>query len=142
MRRAGLLALRFGLGALLIVAGALKLRDPGAFATEIANYQLLPMLAPYLAAALPLAEVLVGAALLVAPAAWRRPAALAAAALVAMFFVAVTAAYARRINIECGCFGAGGGPITGLTLLRNIALTAAAILALLGERERGAARPA
>ena len=126
MRRALLLLLRFGVGAILIVAGALKLRDPGAFATEIANYQLLPMLAPYLAAALPAAEVLVGAVLLVAPARWRRPAALAAAALFGMFLLAVGAAYARGINIECGCFGTGGGPITALTVVRNLGLIAAA----------------
>jgi len=126
VKRVGLLALRAGLGALLVVAGALKLRDPGAFATEIANYQLLPALAPFLAAALPLTELLVGAALLLAPVAWRRPAALAAAALCAMFFLAVATAYARGINIECGCFGTGGGPITALTVLRNVLLIGAA----------------
>lgn len=126
MKRVGLLALRAGLGALLVVAGALKLRDPGAFATEIANYQLLPALAPFLAAALPLTELLVGAALLLAPVAWRRPAALAAAVLCATFFLAVATAYARGINIECGCFGTGGGPITALTILRNVLLIGAA----------------
>jgi uncharacterized membrane protein YphA (DoxX/SURF4 family) len=140
MKRPLLLLLRFGVGAILIVAGALKLRDPGAFATEIANYQLLPMLAPYLAAALPAAEVLVGAVLVVAPAGWRRPAALAAAALFGMFLLAVGSAYARGINIECGCFGTGGGPITALTLLRNVGLIAAAAFLVRGQ-PGSAARP-
>ena len=136
MKRAGRRALRWGLGALLVVAGALKLRDPGAFATEIANYQLLPALAPILAAALPLAEVLIGAALLLAPAGWRRPAALAAAALFVMFFLAVATAFARGINTECGCFGTGGGPITALTVLRNIVLIGAAAALLRWEPAR------
>jgi uncharacterized membrane protein YphA (DoxX/SURF4 family) len=118
--------LRLLLGGLLIVAGALKLRAPGAFATEIANYQLLPAVAPYLAAILPVVELVVGAALLVAPRAWRRAAALAALALFAQFTVAVAAAYFRHINIDCGCFGTGGGPINALTLVRNVALMSAA----------------
>ncbi|HEY2899450.1 MAG TPA: MauE/DoxX family redox-associated membrane protein [Polyangia bacterium] len=131
MSRLLLLALlRLALAAVLIVAGTLKLRDPTAFATEISNYQLLPALAPYLAAALPVTEALVGVALLVFPAAWRRSAALAAAALFAMFLLAVGSAYLRGINIECGCFGTGGGPITALTLLRNLLLIAAALAVL------------
>ena len=35
-------------------------------------------------------------------------------------------AYFRHINIDCGCFGTGGGPITFVTLLRNLALLAVA----------------
>ena len=129
------LVLRLGLGGLLVVAGALKLRAPGAFATEIANYQLFPAVAPYLAAILPVLELVVGAALLVAPRAWRRAAALAALALFVQFTVAVAAAYFRHINIDCGCFGTGGGPITALTLLRDLALVAGAALAIRLERD-------
>ena len=118
--------LRLGVGAVLVVAGVLKLRVPGAFATEIANYQLLPALAPFLAVTLPTAEVVVGVTVVFAPPAWRRAAALAALALFATFSVAVASAYLRRINIDCGCFGTGGGPIDALTLARNAALMAAA----------------
>jgi hypothetical protein len=133
MKALALRALRMGLGAVLLVAGALKLRDPTTFATEIANYQFWPALAPYLAASLPTAEVVVGVSLLALPASWRRPAALAALALFAMFLLAVGSAYFRGINIECGCFGTGGGPITALTLLRNLGLIAAAAVVLFGE---------
>jgi putative oxidoreductase len=129
MRAALALVLRVGLGGLLIVAGALKLRAPVAFATEIANYQLFPAVAPYVAAILPVVELLVGGAFVVAPRAWRRAAALAALGMLAAFTVAVGSAYFRRINIDCGCFGTGGGPITGLTLARNgVLMTAAALL--------------
>lgn len=127
--------LRLAVGSVLIVAGALKLRAPGEFATEIANYQLLPAVAPYLAATLPLAEIVIGLAVLAAPRAWRRAGALAALASFAAFAVAVGSAYFRHINIDCGCFGAGGGPITALTLVRNVALMAAAGLLVALERD-------
>ncbi len=135
MKAALALVLRMGLGGLLIIAGALKLRAPGAFATEIANYQLVPAVAPYVAAILPVLELVVGGALVVGPRAWRRAAALAALGMLAAFTVAVASAYLRRINIDCGCFGTGGGPITGLTLARNLALMSAAAIIVWAERE-------
>jgi uncharacterized membrane protein YphA (DoxX/SURF4 family) len=133
MKAAFALVLRLWLGGLLAVAGALKLRAPVAFATEIANYQLLPAVAPYVAAILPLVELVIGIALVVAPRAWRRAAALGALALLAAFTVAVGSAFFRRINIDCGCFGTGGGPITALTLVRNAVLLAVAALLVRGE---------
>ena len=135
MKAALALVLRLGLGGLLIVAGALKLRAPVAFATEIANYQLVPAVAPYVAAVLPVLELVLGGALVVAPRAWRRGAALAALGLLATFTVAVASAYFRRINIDCGCFGTGGGPITGLTLVRNAVLMLSAALIIAAERD-------
>jgi uncharacterized membrane protein YphA (DoxX/SURF4 family) len=131
------LVLRLGLGGLLIVAGVLKLRAPVAFATEIANYQLVPAVAPYVAAVLPVLELVIGGALVVAPRAWRRAAALAALGMLATFTVAVASAYFRRINIDCGCFGTGGGPITGLTLVRNVVLMLAASLLAFGRGSDG-----
>jgi uncharacterized membrane protein YphA (DoxX/SURF4 family) len=138
-RSASMLILRLGLGGVLAVAGALKLRDPAAFALEIVNFRLLPGLAPYLAAALPVLEVVLGVGLVVLPLSWRRAAAAAALALLVMFSVAVASAYFRHINIACGCFGGGGDAINGLTLLRNLALLGAATALLAGDRPR---RPA
>jgi hypothetical protein len=120
----------------LVAAGALKLRAPAELATQIANYQLITAAAPYLAAALPAAELVVGLAVLAAPRPWRAGAALAALVLFALFEGAVTAAYLRGINIDCGCFGTGGGPITGLTILRNLLLMAAAATVLWLESRR------
>jgi hypothetical protein len=130
------LVARLVVGALLVVAGALKLRAPVAFATEIANYQLFPAVAPYLGAILPVVELTIGLALVVAPRPWRRGAALGALALFATFTVAVASAYFRRINIDCGCFGTGGGPITALTLVRNAALITAAAIVVVADRDR------
>jgi uncharacterized membrane protein YphA (DoxX/SURF4 family) len=133
--------LRLAVGGVLIVAGALKLRAPEAFATEIANYQLFPAVAPYLAATLPIAEIVIGLAVLAAPRAWRRAGALAALASFAAFAVAVGSAYFRHINIDCGCFGTGGGPIDALTLTRNVALMTAAALLIAFDAEARGPRP-
>src|SRR3954470_5609747 len=99
---------RVGIAALLVLAALLKLKSPTEFATEIANYQLAPAAAPYLAASLPMAELVIGLAVILAPRAWRAAAAAAALVLFVTFEVAVSAAYLRHINIDCGCFGAGG----------------------------------
>jgi len=121
-RDAGAWLLRLGLGGLLAVAGLLKLRDPSGFAAEIANYQLLPALAAYPAAILPATELVLGLSLMAAPAPWRRAATVGVAILFVLFTIAVGSAYARGINIACGCFGGGGAAIGPLTLLRNLAL--------------------
>jgi uncharacterized membrane protein YphA (DoxX/SURF4 family) len=120
--------LRLGLGALFIVAGVLKLRDPAAFAVEIANSRFFAELAPWRAVTLPTTEVLVGVLLVLAPKRWRASAALAALALLAMFTVAVAQARARGINVDCGCFGSASGPVTGWTVARDVGLMAAAAL--------------
>lgn len=124
---------RLGVAALLLVAALFKLKSPTEFATEIANYQLFPTVAPYLAASLPMTELVIGLALIVAPRAWRRAAAAGALFMFVTFEVAVSTAYLRHINIDCGCFGAGGGPITILTILRNAALIAVAAALVRGE---------
>jgi uncharacterized membrane protein YphA (DoxX/SURF4 family) len=115
--------LALGLAALFGYAGAAKLRAPRAFAEEIANYQLLPALAPHLAIVLPVLELLVACALL--PPRSRRPAALVASALMAAFLVAVTSVVVRHVDISCGCFGKDSAAVTWLTVARNVALLAA-----------------
>ena len=117
--------LRLCMGGLLAAAGVLKLRDPAGFAVEISNFQLLPALAPYLAAALPATELVLGLCLIAAPRGWRRAAVAGALLLFAGFTVAVASAYLRGINIVCGCFGGGGDAIGPLTLVRNTALLVA-----------------
>lgn len=123
-------ALRLGLGGLFVVAGVLKLRDPAAFATDIANYQLLPQYAALLAAMLPAVEILAGLALIAGPASWRRSAAAAIALMMVVFTVAAASALARGIDISCGCFGGESGRVDGLTIVRDVVLLAAAIAAV------------
>lgn len=127
------------LGALLVYAGATKLFAMAEFAQEIANYRFLPSLAPYLAATLPGVEITVGLALVMAPTAWRRAAALASLPLLGAFTVAVTQALFRGIDIACGCFGQGSASISGLTVARNLGLLAAALVVLLATPHKTAA---
>jgi hypothetical protein len=128
-------AARLVVGGLFVVAGALKLGDPTLFATEIANYHFMPELAPWLAVTLPPTEIVVGAALLAAPAPWRRAASLAAMGLLVMFIVAIVHVVRAGINVDCGCFGGNTGPVTAWTAARDVALLALAALAFRGTKE-------
>jgi putative oxidoreductase len=135
MKQAIAWVLRLGLGGLFLVTGALKLRDPTAFATDIANYQLLPQLAAQLAAVLPAVEIFAGATLIAAPVGWRRAAAVAVALMMAVFTAAAASALGRGIDISCGCFGSEGGRVDGLTIVRDVVLLAAAGALLIVDRE-------
>ena len=128
------LALRLALGALFVVTGVLKLRDPSGFATDIANYRLAPALAPLLAVVLPWTEIVAGAVLMALGAGWRRAAALCIAAMMAVFTVGAGSALARGLDVSCGCFGSDSAPITWWTVLRDVALLAAAAVLVGGER--------
>jgi uncharacterized membrane protein YphA (DoxX/SURF4 family) len=118
-------ALRLGIGGLFLYTGIIKLVDPTQFATEIHNYQLFPELAAAGAASLPAIEIALGGAVLAGTRPWARAGALGTFLLMAVFTVAVTTVVARGINISCGCFGAGSGPVTLLTIVRDLALLAA-----------------
>jgi uncharacterized membrane protein YphA (DoxX/SURF4 family) len=134
MKRGLGLALRIGLGALFVVAGLQKWRDPAAFTADIANYRLLPALAPWLAATLPAVEVVAGVALIALGRPWRRAAGLAIALMVLVFTGAAGSALARGIDVACGCFGAGGDSVDALTIVRDLALLGAAVGAVLLDR--------
>ena len=128
--------LRLGLGGLFVVAGALKLGDPAVFAQEIANYRLLPELAPYLAIVLPPMEIVAGLALAAGPRLWAQAGALALAALSLLFTAALAAATARGLDISCACFGTGSGAVGWLTVARTLALAGLALLFVGLERRR------
>ena len=98
---------RLILGGVLLVAGALKVTDPYGSATSVRAYQILPIdLANFLGFVLPYAEVAIGIFLIVGV--WVRLAAIAGAALMVMFIIAIGQAWARGISLDCGCFGKGG----------------------------------
>jgi uncharacterized membrane protein YphA (DoxX/SURF4 family) len=134
MRRAVLLGARLLLAAVFITAGVLKLKDPLGFTTDIANYQLAPALAPLLAAMLPSLEIVVGIALLALGAPWRRAAALCAAGLMLVFTLAAGNAMARGLDVSCGCFGSSSGAVGWATVLRDLALLAAAMVVVVSDR--------
>lgn len=132
-------ALKVALGCLLIFAGAMKLQDPAAFASEIANYQFLPALASLAASTLPATEVAVGLLLVFLPPrqTWLHAAALASSVMMLVFTVAVSQVVVRGIDTSCGCFGSGSGNVDGWTIARVVALFAASLAVLqLGRRAR------
>jgi uncharacterized membrane protein YphA (DoxX/SURF4 family) len=101
---------RLVLAGVLVVAGVLKVPDPAAAVRAVRAYRLLPesLVAP-VAFGLPLVEIAVGLALLAGV--FVRTAAIASALLLVVFLVGVGSAWARGLQIDCGCFGGGGGQV-------------------------------
>ena len=124
--RAVALVLRIALGAVFVYAAWTKLRTPWElFAMSIDSYQLLPLKAVELVArTLPWFELAVG--LLLVAGFWLRSAAAATALLLAVFFALMVRAYAKGMEINCGCFGAND-IISWKTLLRDGSMLAAAL---------------
>jgi putative oxidoreductase len=104
--------LRWGIGLVFLSAGALKAWDPQSFAYAIENYQLTRWSVSIgIAFYLPWLEIIAGAALLTG---WLYRGALATLGLLTVIFLgAVSSAWARGLNIECGCFQSESSP-TGL----------------------------
>jgi uncharacterized membrane protein YphA (DoxX/SURF4 family) len=106
-RWAGLVA-RLVVGGVWLVAGWLKLPDPAESVRAVRAYDLLPeAVVPTVGHGLPILEIAVGL-LLVVGAATRVAGGLSFVIQIA-FIVGISAAWARGLEIECGCFG-GGGP--------------------------------
>jgi uncharacterized membrane protein YphA (DoxX/SURF4 family) len=98
---------RLLLGGVFVIAGLLKLPDPAAAVRAVRAYRLLAeALVGPVAFGLPVVEIAVGLALLAGI--FVRTAAIAAAALLVVFLVGVGSAWARGLQIDCGCFGGGG----------------------------------
>ena len=95
---------RLILGGIFIYAAWSKIQDPALFAKAIVGYQMLPsfFVGP-LALVLPMAELLAGAALIATR--WTRESTLLILCMLAMFFVGLTQALVRGLDISCGCFG-------------------------------------
>jgi uncharacterized membrane protein YphA (DoxX/SURF4 family) len=105
-RWAGLIA-RLVVGGVWIVAGWLKLPDPAESVRAVRAYDLLPeAIVPTVGHGLPILEIVVGV-LLVAGAGARVAAGVSFLLQVA-FIIGIASAWARGLQIECGCFGGGG----------------------------------
>lgn len=119
------LAVRLILAGILLLAAVGKLRRPGGAATGAAELGLPPRIAGAVGVALPAVELALAIGLLLRPSAWL--ASLLSCCLFLAFTLVVGVNLAGGRRPVCACFGAGArAPISGWTLLRNVALTAAA----------------
>jgi uncharacterized membrane protein YphA (DoxX/SURF4 family) len=128
---AGVTLLRVGLGAVFLIAGGLKLFDPGGSVGSVAAYRIFPTWAEeVIGRGLPIVEVAVGGLLLIGV--WTRVAAAAAGALLLAFIAGMVSAWARDLPISCGCFGtaAEGEGVGVIDVLRDVAFLGAAAIVL------------
>lgn len=100
-------AARLVIGGVWLVAGLLKLPDPAASVRAVRAYELLPeVIVPTVGHALPVIEVVVGVTLILGLLV--RVGAAISAVLFIGFIVGIASAWARGLQIDCGCFGGGG----------------------------------
>ena len=113
--------LRIILAGVLIYAGCAKIARPDEFFTDISNYRIFPVWTAYAAAYfMPPFEIVVGIFLLT-----RRgldAGLIASAAMMAVFIILISSAWARGLDISCGCFGNGGTGQYFETIVRDRAL--------------------
>ncbi len=119
-------ALQVITGLIFLGAGLSKIGDLAAFAQQIHNYRIMPVWSEnLLGMTVPWIEVVAGLALVAGIRA--RAAAVLATTMLAVFTVAVAAAWMRGLDFECGCFGkASASRIGGRKILENLAMIAVA----------------
>jgi len=120
---------RLALGAVLLVAGYLKLVDLDGSVRSVVAYDLFDYeIAKFIGLTLPVVEVAVGALLVLGL--FTRAAGLVGASLMVVFIAGVASAWARGLSIDCGCFGTGGPVAPGATryleeIVRDVGLAVA-----------------
>jgi putative oxidoreductase len=122
------LGLRLVVAAVFLDAAVSKIWDPATFAESTGNYQLFPGISNYVAILLPSTELVAAFVLVFARKYWRDAATLVLLVMLGAFTVAIARAWALGINTECGCFGSGSSPVGPIPVLRNLGLSAAALL--------------
>jgi len=130
--RTTIVFLRLILAAVFLFAAVPKLLDPVTFARDIDNYRLVPdaAIGP-LALALPVAEILIGLALI--SGFYARGAALVCGAMLIGFAAGMVQAILRGIDLDCGCFGrAAEAQVSWWTVGRNLTLLAFSVCVALG----------
>lgn len=109
----GIILLRLAFGGILIAASIDKILHPVQFSQAVENYQLVgEIISRWTAVWLPYLELIIGIFLILGV--WMEAAAIINFGMMAMFFAAVFQAYARGLDIHCGCFTVEGD--TGVDL--------------------------
>lgn len=130
--RVFVLVLRLVVAAFFLASSITALQDPSELVESIGNYRMLPdaVIGP-MAVGMPLLELLVALALVSGVHA--RGAALVAGGMLVVFAIAMVQAIVRGIDLDCGCFGhVVETRVSWLTVLRNVALTIASMVVVVG----------
>jgi putative oxidoreductase len=108
---------RFVLGGILFLAGLTKLGVPTTMKQSILAYEidLPPFLVSFMATALPILEVGIGIWLIIGL--FIRFSAIISVILMAIFTIAITQAWLRGLQIDCGCFGGAQSNSVGLAIM-------------------------
>ncbi|NQT27541.1 hypothetical protein HQ585_19460 [candidate division KSB1 bacterium] len=118
--------LTMGFGALLVFSSFDKIAHPVAFVEMVENYQVIgKSLSLWVAVWIPATEILLGLMLIFGL--WPAEGLLLNAGLMSGFFLLVSQAYLRGLDIECGCYGGEGSTIGPFKILQNIVLAALSI---------------
>ena len=132
---------RLGLAAVFLIAGGLKVGDLAASGRAVNAYRLMSFDAARVVGAIqPFLEIAVGLLLLVGLAV--RLSAAVAALLLVVFIAGIASAWARGLQIDCGCFSRGGELTGGRTaqyapeILRDVGFLVLAGILLAKPRTR------
>ena len=104
----GLLA-RLVVGGVQIVAGLSKFSDPAGNVRAVRAYRILPeTVVPTVGHALPTIEIMIGSLLVLGL--FTRAMGVVSSLFFIAFIIGISSAWARGLEINCGCFGNGGVP--------------------------------
>jgi uncharacterized membrane protein YphA (DoxX/SURF4 family) len=132
---------RLGLAAVFLVAGGLKVTDLAASGRAVNAYDLMDFdTAKVIGAIQPFLEIALGLLLLIGLAV--RLSAIVAAVLLVIFIAGIASAWARGLQIDCGCFSKGGDLAAGRTaqygleILRDVGFLVLAGIVMAKPRSR------
>lgn len=132
----GALLVRAALTAVFGAAGVIKIADPAGFVADLESYRMFPpALAVAIASYLPWLEVFAGVALWVPRV--RGGARLILLGLTVGFLIVLGIAWARGIDIRCGCFGstrAATGAVYVELVLRDLLIFGGLVFLTVSER--------
>jgi len=137
-RAAAWFAFLLAFGGLFLYSGVVKLIDPITFADDVRNYRLVgDPFAAALALFIPWLEVAAGIAVMAQR--FARGGAFVLVACLFAFTGAIAIAWARGLDITCGCFGSGEPVNYPVKIAQNFVLLAAGIWIWWREEMRSAA---
>ena len=135
----GVLA-RLIVGVVDVWAGVVKFPDPAANVRQVRAFQILPeAVVPTVGHALPTVEILIGAMLILGL--LTRTFAVLAGIFFVAFIIGIASAWARGLEINCGCFGSHGVPADphrqyAVDIARDLGLVICAVWLVVWPRTR------